>query len=459
MQPRAYLSPKAQSSPYWNPYAETMRREELDALHLRKLHALLEYAYRRSPFYRRKFDRAEIRPEEIKTLEDFKRRVPLTDKSEFIDLGQQKPPYGETGALPLEYLAFHSETSGTTGVPLGVPFTLYDMERYGESWAYGYWAIGIRPGDTFYFAFNWGLFAGFWSAYWGARRLGARVISGGGQSSEGHIRLIQRLKPTVLLATPTYALRLAEVARDMGINAAELGIKYTYHAGEPGPCSIEAMRRQLESSWGAVAGELYGIQEIDAMAPGCPLGKGVHMNELNTFSWSCNPETGEEVAEGEIGENIVTSYVNSAQPLINYRTHDLVQRFNSCECGRTWHFLRGVVLGRSDFMVTIKGTNVYQTAVENILGAVPELSSHYELVITREKGLDEMTVRAEPRKEVSSEKYPQLARSIEQRIREALGVRLRVELLAPGSLPRYELKTKRIVDKRPKEVRVVMDRL
>ncbi|MBI4481783.1 MAG: hypothetical protein HY652_02720 [Acidobacteria bacterium] len=458
MKLRSFLNSRAEKSPYWNPYAETLPREQLEDLHLRKLRALMEYAHHASPFYRRKFQQAQVRPEDIKTLEDFKKRVPLTDKSEFISLQQENPPYGETGALPLEYVAFHSETSGTTGVPLGVPFTSYDMERYGESWIYGYWALGIRPQDTFYFAFNWGLFGGFWSAYWGARRLGVRVVSGGGQNSEGHLRLIQRLKPTVLLATPTYALRLAETARGLGIDPGTLGIRYTYHAGEPGPCSIETMRKQLENSWKAVAGELYGIQEIDAMAPGCPTGTGVHMNELNTFSWSCHPETGQEVAEGEIGENIVTSYVNSAQPLLNYRTHDLVQRHLHCECGRTWHFLKGVVLGRSDFMVAIRGVNVYQTAVENVLGKIAGLSSHYELVITRDRGLDEMTVRAEPVRDVVVSDYGKLASGVEQSIREALGVRLGVELVAPGSLPRYELKTKRIIDKRPKEVRRILDR-
>ena len=185
---------------------------------------------------------------------------------------------------------------------------------------------GFRPSDSFYFAFSWGNFAGFWSAYWGARRLGCRVLSGGGLDTKGHIQAILRMRPTVLISTPTFALRMAAVAAEMGIDLSQSSIKYTYHAGEPGPTALPAMRAQLEQAWGAKAGELLGIAEVDAMAPGCPEGDGVHVNEMNVFSWSMDPESGAEAGEGEIGENIVTSYANTAQPLLNYRTHDLVLR-------------------------------------------------------------------------------------------------------------------------------------
>ena len=453
---RSFL--RNQDSPFWNRYYETLPREQLDALHLHRIKALLRHAYERSAFYRRKLDEAGVHPEQIRTLEDFKHKVPLTDKSEFILLQEERPNYGDTLAVPQDFVAHHCETSGTTGVPLRIPYTSYDTERYGESWTYGFWALGIRPRDTFYFAFNWGLFAGFWSGYWGVRRLGATVFSGGGQTSEGHIRMIQRLKPTVLLSTPTYALHLAEVARNMGVNPASLSLRYTYHAGEPGPCAIPAMRRQLDEAWGATSGELLGVAELHAMAPGCPTREGVHLDETACFSWSRDPETGREAPEGGIGENIVTTFVNNAQPLINYRTHDLVQRFHHCECGRTWAFFKGVVLGRTDFMVTIRGTNVYQSAVENLIGHIEGVSSYYELVLTRVSGLDRMCVRVEPKSEVPQVRYEELAKTIDNKIHDALKVRLEVELVPPGTLPRYELKTRRIIDQRPKEVRRVMER-
>lgn len=453
------LSPAAMKRPFWNQHTETMPRAQLDALHLQRLQALVAYAYEHTPFYRRKFDEAGLKPSDIRSLEDFKRKVPITDKSEFIGLQSQHPPYGDTLALPMDLVAHHCETSGTTGIPLAIPYSMYDTVRYGESWVYGYWGLGIRPADTFYFAFGWGNFAGFWSAYWGARRLGCRVISGGGLDTKGHIDAILRMKPTVLVSTPTFALRIAAVAREMGVDLSQSSIHFTYHAGEPGPTALPGMREQIESAWGAKAGELLGIAEIDAMAPGCPVGDGVHVNEMNCFTWSMDPVTGAEVGDGDIGENVVTSYANSAQPLLNYRTHDLVRRRSqTCTCGRTWVKFDGAVLGRTDFMVTVRGTNVYQTAVENILNLVDHVSMHYELVLTHENGNDVMTVRFEPETGVDPSRWEKIAADASDRIHKALHVRLRCEPVAPASLPRFELKTKRIVDQRPKELRRALDR-
>lgn len=453
------LRPETMDRPFWNRHTETMARGKIDALHLDRLQKLAAYAYENTAFYRRKFDNAGIKPTDIQSLDDFKRKIPVTDKSEFIQLQQERPPYGDTLALPHELVAHHCETSGTTGLPLAIPYSMADTVRYGESWVYGFWGLGIRPSDTLYFAFGWGNFAGFWSAYWGARRLGCRVISGGGLDTKGHIEAILRMKPTVLISTPTFALRIAAVAKEMGVDLAKSSIRFTYHAGEPGPTALPGMREQIETAWGAKAGELLGIAELDAMAPGCSNGDGVHVNEMNCFTWSMNPATGGESAEGEIGENIVTSFANTAQPLLNYRTHDLVRRLTStCSCGRTWAKFEGSVLGRTDFMVTVRGTNVYQTAVENILNQIDNISMHYELVLTHEEGNDAMTVRFEPEPAVDESLWAGIAADAGNRIHKALHVRLRCTPVAPGSLPRFELKTKRIIDQRPKALRRALDR-
>lgn len=456
--PISYLTEKAAKARYWNEFIETMPRAELDALHLKKLQKLVAYVYEYSPFYRRRFDEVGLKPGDIRSLEDFRRKVPITDKADFLHLQQERPPYGDTLTLPREMLAHHVETSGSTGLPLAVPYSAVDTERVGESWTYGFWAHGIRPSDSFYFAFNWGNFAGFWSCYFGARRMGCRIISGGGADSKGHIATIKRLKPTVLISTPTFALRLAEVAKEMGEDIANSSIRYTYHAGEPGPFALPAMKAAIDEAWGADSGELLGIAEIEAFGPGCARRDGIHVNEMAVYSWSMDPASGEETPDGEIGENIISSYTYSAQPLLNYRSHDLVRRVRDCPCGCTWDKFDGVVLGRTDFMVTVRGTNVYQAAVENIIGTVDGVSPFYQLVLDREGSNDKMTVEFEPAKTVAEADWPVLAREVEERIRKALHVRLESRPMAPETLPRYDLKTKRIIDNRPKELRRALDR-
>lgn len=447
---------------YWNERAETMSREQLDEFHLKKLKSVLKYAYENSPFYRKKWEEIGFHPEDVKTLEDFKTKVPTTDKKDFLHYQEEYPPYGLTGALGEDFISHQAQTSGSTGSPLRIPFTMYDTEKYGESWIYGWWALGIRPTDSFYFAFHFGSYAGFWSAYWGARRLGVKIIPGGGVDTEGHVKNIMQLKPTVLIATPSYALRIAEKAKEMGYDLANSSIQFTYHAGEPGPCSIEAVREQLDRAYGAISGELLGIAEIDAIAPGCPHRKGVHMNEMNTFSWTMDPQTGKEVGNGEIGENVITTFVNTAQPLINYTTHDLVRGFNHdipCGCGRTWRYLEGAVLGRSDNMITVKATNVYPTSVENLVRRIQGVSEYFQLVLTRDKsGLDQMTIRLEPEKSLGREDWDHLARQVQGIIKDNIGLRMDVEVVEPEMLPRSDLKFKRIVDLRPKEVRRQLER-
>lgn len=452
-QPR-YWRPDLLRSPYWNPRAETMPRAELDAMNLSKLRSVLRYAQANSRFYRELWAKAGFDPDTVSSLEDFQHRAPVTEKADFLRYQAEEPPYGRTLALKEEFLAHHSATSGTSGMPFNIPFSAYDTERYGESWIYGWWALGIRPHDVFYFAFNWGRYAGFWSAYWGARRLGARVVSGGGLSTEEHIETILREQPTVLIATPSFALRIAAQAASDGISLRDSSIRFTYHAGEPGPCSLESVRERLDEAFGAISGELLGVAEIDAIAPGCPERNGVHMNELNSISWSRDPHTGQPCSDGEIGENIVTTFVNNAQPLINYNTHDLVRAYRQeipCGCGRTWRYLDGVVLGRSDHMVTVRGTNVYPSAVENVLHRVPGASPHFQIVLSHDEArdADEVGVRIEPEESWPLDRRPEIRHAAQDALRRAIGLRMPVEIIRPGTLPRSDLKAARILDLRP----------
>ena len=446
---RPFHNDQASASAFWNPYMETMPREQLDALHLRRIQLLLRSAYEHSPFYRKLYDKAGFKPEDIRSLEDFVRLVPTIDKKDVVEAqAAGTPPYGEALAIPEDYNLYRFQTSGSTGTPLQIPFGHYSSIQYGEQWVYSFWAVGLRAKHTFYFAFNWGTFAGFWSAYWAVRRLGATVISGGGFDTKGRINQILQSKPDVLVATPTYALYLAEVAKDMGVELKDTSIRWIYTAGEPGP-SISTTRRALEEAWGAKAYELYGIAELGAIAPGCPLQGGVHLAE----DWAHALVLGEDglpVASGEVGENVLTSYVQHMQPIIKYRSHDLVRpRHEPCACGRTWLYYEGGVLGRTDHMIIIKGTNVYPTAIEALLGEAPGLSEHYEIHVDADDKTDSIMVKVEAARDLLESSYDAIRQEAEAMLTKKIMVRIGVELFAPDSLPRYELKAKRFFDHRP----------
>jgi phenylacetate-CoA ligase len=442
------FSQKSLASKYWNEYTETMPRERVDAIHLLRIRKLVAYAYERVPFYRRLYDKAGFTPDDIQSLEDFNAIVPVIDKKDLVEAQQVTPPWGEAVALGDEFNLYRFQTSGSTGVPMAIPFSYCSSHHYGEQWVYGFWAVGLRPEDSFYFAFNWGSFAGFWSAYWGVRLLGGTVYSGGGLSTELRLKQILELKPTVLLATPTYALAMAEKARELQIDLPKSTVKVTFHGGEPGG-SVPTTRQAIEEAWGARAYENYGVAEVGAIAASCPLQRGVHLSEDQAYATVVDPETGTPVGEGEVGENIITSYIQFSQPIIKYRTHDLVRLVRKpCECGRSWILFEGGVLGRTDHMILIKGTNVYPTAVEALLGEVRGLTPHYELHVAGGRTGDELTVKVEAEPGYPADRYGELKRQAEQLLYERILVRIGVEIQPPGTLPRYELKARRFFDHR-----------
>ncbi|MGK0478429.1 MAG: phenylacetate-CoA ligase [Ilumatobacter sp.] len=438
------------SSRYWNEPTQTAPREVLDAIHLERIQHLIAWAYRNSPLYRRLYDEADIKPEDIGTWDDYHHRLPFTDKPDFLT-DQEQSSHGFGGlALPVEELQMYFHTTGTTGKFLNEGFTQFEMQKSATQYCYSFWDHGIRPGDSIYFCFNFGMWIGLWSIYWGARNMNLRILAGGGVGSVERVRQILDHKPKIVMGTPTYLLHLAEVARQEGLDIRDAGVEILGGGGEPG-FSVPATRRILMEQWGAehvIDG--YGIGEAMHVALSCrEWGGGVHTCEDVVHSYTADPESGEPLLEsGQVGENIVTSYTHFSQPFIKYRTHDLVQRDLHPDhgCGWTWNHLPGVVLGRSDFMVTIRGTNVYPTAVENLIGGVDGLSNYYELHISRPAAFDEMLVKVEAA--TSETNRADVAERLDQHFRQSLGVRLGVEVVDTGTLPRYELKTKRIFDTR-----------
>jgi phenylacetate-CoA ligase len=440
--------PAVEAQKFWNPYTQTMPRADLDRLHLRKLQTAIEYAYARSPMYRKLLDRHKVKPEQIRTMDDFVKRLPFIDKKEILDAQSVSPPFGDALAIPEDFFHQRFATSGSTGAPLHIPLTYHSAELWGESWVYLYWAAGIRARHSFYFPFNWGIFAAFWSAYMGVRRLGATVVSGGGLDSKARLRQIEQYRPDVMLATPTYALYLGETAHEVGMDLAKTSISHVIVSGEPGG-SIPATRHAIEELWGAKCYELYGIAEIGPTNPGCPSQEGNHLCE-DWYHALVVDESGNPVPYGEVGEHIVTSYIQDGQPLIKYRTHDLVRWTDrACGCGTTWLYYPGGVLGRTDHMIIVKGVNVYPAAVEALLHRVAGLSEHYEVHVDRDTTNDFVTVKAEARAGVDGARYAELGRDAAGVFKTVIGVSIDVTVQAPGSLPRYELKAKRFFDHRP----------
>jgi len=440
-------------SPYWNPKNETMPREELRQLQLLKLKRMCEWAHARAPFHRRRFEAAGVHPDQIKSLDDL-RRLPMMTRDEWVACQNEKPLWGDLIASePRDAIRYHL-TSGSTGrQPLRALDSTKDWEWISEMWCYGAWGFGVRPDDVVYFAFGYGSFIGFWGAHYGCEKIGALVVPGGAQTTARRIEQIIELGVTTVFSTPTYALRLWQEAVAMGIELAATKVDKLIVSGEPAG-SIPAMKRQLEHGWGAACGDTAGMTEIGtifafecAEQPG-----GTHIIEDHLYEEVINPASGEPAKYGELGERVVTSFGRGLIPLIRYRSGDIVMRVphSTCRCGRTSDIYDGGIRGRWDDMKLIRGTNVYPRAVESIVREHDSIDEFQIYVWRDENNLrDEITVRLELRpdsrigwSELSARLGKDLAGAHE-------GLRFNLELMPAGSLPRYELKARRLVDARP----------
>jgi phenylacetate-CoA ligase len=321
-----------------------------------------------------------------------------------------------------------------------------------DTWAQGLWAFGVRPDDIAYFAFAYGPFIGFWIAHNGFERIGALTIPSGGMTSEARIKHIIELGVTVVVATPTYGLRLGQTAREMGIDLANQSkVRLTVHAGEPG-ASIPSTKHMLESMWGAKCGDFGGMSECGAnfyFDCGHNSG-GVHIHEDHFLQEVINPITTEPAAFGERGELVITAFGRGTLPAIRYRTGDLVERVpaDMCTCGRTFDLYRGAIIGRADDMKLIRGVNVYPSAVENIIRLHHEIDE-FQVLLTREGFQDEITIRVDLAPSIPTASYKDIADNLADELAEAHeGLRFKVVAVESGALPRFELKSRRLLDQR-----------
>ncbi|MBI3085058.1 MAG: phenylacetate--CoA ligase [candidate division NC10 bacterium] len=442
----------------WNPEIETMPRERLGALQLERLQQTARRVYERVPFYRQAFDKHGVKPADIRTLEDL-RKLPFTRKADF----RETYPTG-LFAVPMNQVLRIHASSGTTGKPIIAGYTRADLSMWAETCARCLASAGAVPGDTFQNAYGYGLFTGGLGFHSGGELLGLTVIPVSGGNTERQILLIQDLKPKILTCTPSYALTIAETIRTMGIEAASLGLKAAVLGAEPW---TEEMRREIEAKLYLKAVNIYGLTEVIGPGVSCEcveVQNGAHVYEDHFYPEVIDPNTGEVLPHGTRGELVFTSLTKEALPVLRYRTGDLASLDASpCACGRTSVRMSRIV-GRTDDMLIIRGVNVFPSQIETALMRIPELSPHYQLVVTREKTLDELEVRVE----VSPEFFRQiggeilvdethqadhavheLRRRIGERLRGALNLNTTVTLLSPGGAPRSEGgKLKRVVDKR-----------
>ena len=437
---------------YWNPKNETLSREELRSLQHRKLKRLCEWAYERSPFHRRRWEKAAFHPNQLRTVADIQ-RIPFMTREDWMDAQAEEPPFGTLPTVPRDLAIRYHTTSGTTGrTPLRVLDSTKDWQWIAEMWCYGIWGFGVRPSDVVLFAFSYGTFIGFWGAHYACEKIGCLVLPSGGGTSEGRVKSILDMGVTTLCSTPTYALRLAQTAAEMGVDLArDSQLEKVVVSGESGG-SIPAVKRQLESALGAKVSDMAGMTEIGtimifecANQPG-----GTHIIEDNFIEETIEHDGERPLPYGERAERVVTSLGRGFIPLIRYRTKDLVVKipYSSCACGRTGDIYHGGIQGRWDDMKLVRGTNVYPRAVESIVRECRAVDE-FQILLTREGVQDEITVLIElkPGREGHwTELEGRLCKDLPDAHE---GLRFNVRLAERNSLPRFELKAKRLVDKRP----------
>ncbi len=424
---------------------ETMPREDLEAIVLRRLKATIDHVYANVPFYRKKFEENHITPNDIKSLEDLK-QIPFTTKEDLRD----NYPFGMF-AVPMDNVVRIHASSGTTGKPTVVGYTARDINTWAELMARALAAGGATRGDIIHNAYGYGLFTGGLGVHYGAEKLGASVIPVSGGNTKRQIIIMKDFGPTILTATPSYALHLAEVAEEMGVSFHDLKFKFGIFGAEPWS---EKMREEIEQKLNIIAVDIYGLSEI--MGPGVAIEcheakKGLHIFEDHFIPEIIDPETGEVLPYGETGELVFTTITKEAFPVIRYRTRDITSlNPEPCICGRT-HIRMNRVSGRTDDMLIIRGVNVFPSQIESVLMGIDKVEPHYQLIVDRKDKLDTLTVLVEVEEHLFSDEVKvlqNLERKISKNIKEYLGVSATVKLVEPKAIVRSQGKAVRVIDNR-----------
>lgn len=428
----------------WQPEFECMSREDLGQLQLERLQAVLHRVYRNVPFYRQAFDRLQILPQEIKSLDGLQ-RLPFTTK---VDL-RETYPYGMF-AVPLrEVVRIHS-SSGTTGKPTVVGYTQNDLLTWSDLVARFLSAGGVTREDVVQISFGYGLFTGGFGLHYGAERIGASVIPVSAGNTQRQIMIMQDFKSTALVCTPTYALYLSEVMSEMKIDLQSLSLRVGLFGSEPWS---ERIRQEIEERLHILATDNYGLSEIigPGVAGECQFKDGLHLFEDQFFPEVIDPQTDEVLPYGREGELVLTTLTKEAFPLIRYRTGDITSLNPApCRCGRTL-IRMARVFGRTDDMLIIRGVNVYPSQIEQVLLEMDGTLPHYQIIVDRKGALDELEVLVEVSEKIffdEMKRQRQMVERIEEGLRSTLGISAKVKLVEPKTMERFEGKARRVVDKR-----------
>ena len=426
------------------PADERADRDDIQMRQSRRLDALLRAAHGRSRFYTRKLDEAGIRRGAFRVPDDLA-SLPLTTKAELVADQGANPPWGTALTDPIERYTRYNQTSSTTGRPLRWPDTNDSWQWMLECWKAVYRAAHIEAADRILFAFSFGPFLGFWTAFDAAYQIGAHAVPAGGMSSQQRLALIDAIAPTVVCCTPTYALRLAEVAAEVkkgGAPLSKAGVRVVIVAGEPGG-SIPSTRQRIEQAWGAHVIDQYGLTEVGPVSFECWEGPGsLHVNESEFICEVLDPVALVAVPDGQPGELVLTNLGRTASPVIRYRTGDIVVRSSApCRCGRTFARLEGGIRARTDDMVNVRGVNVYPTAIEAVVRGFGEVTE-FRSTVSQSNAMRTLSLEVEIAPGVDG---PALTRRLGQELRAALGLTVPVQVVGEGTLPRFEMKARRFV--------------
>ncbi len=429
---------------------EALSPMTLRELEDRLVQEVVRYVGERSPFYQSKFREAGIAPHQVRGVRDLS-RLPFTEKAELRRSQEEHPPFGTYTVASVRDIVRVHKTSGSTGRPLYIALTRKDVQVTNECGARAFWSAGLRPDHVVVHCLNYCLWLGGYTDHSSLEYTGATVVPFGVGHSGLLVRTIRNLGVTAISCTPSYMAVLARVVRDeLGIEPRDLGLRLGLFGGEPG-MAIPGVRRSIEELWGIKAKDAnYGMSDtLSNFAAECDERMELHfLGQGAILCGLVDPQTHQdkEIADGESGEFVFTTLDREGQPLLRYRSGDMVQILGTdpCECGRTGFRFR--VLGRSDDMLIIKGINVFPSAVEDILaGLRPELTGAFQILLPKPNPLETLSIRAEYGEEIVSNALERLRAKVDRRLREILGVKVEVQLVAPYSLPRFEGKAKRVV--------------